>query len=62
MELSLTAGTEDVVIPAIIPKKKMSDKMERIMDDIKKPNMEPNTILQNFLLPDSRFGVLNPGI
>ena len=55
-------GVGEVDTLAMIPKKKMSDKMERTIEDKKKPNIEPKTILQNFLLPDSRFGGLTPFI
>ena len=51
-------GVGEVDILAMIPKKNIRDKMDSTMEDKKKPNIEPNTILQNFLLPDSRFGGL----
>ena len=62
IELSDTEGVGDVDMLAMIPKKKRSDNIESTMEDKKKPSMEPNTTLQNFLLPDSRLGGLAPFI
>jgi hypothetical protein len=60
MELSETEGVGEEEILATIPKKNTNDNMDRTIEDKKKPNIEPNTILQNFLLPDSRLGGLTP--
>jgi hypothetical protein len=62
IEFSATVGTGLLEILAIIPKKKIIDNMDKTMEDKMNPTMDPKTILQNFLLPDSRFGPLSPFI